>query len=239
MNSLTAAVAGRRGVLKLPWPIFRLNSLMYRAQHSHEEIANSLVHGMAALLSVLALVLLLIRAVQQQAGAAMISGVVLFGGSLILLYSASTLCHALTHKKAKYVFEVLDHCFIFLLIAGTYSPILLGVIGGSLGWALFAIVWLVALAGILMKAIRGPGYRPMLSNLMYLGMGWLIVFAIGPLVAAMPPDALNWLVAGGLAYSLGVVFFVLDHRFHFAHFVWHLFVVAGSACHVLAVYLAL
>ena len=212
---------------------------MQRKQFLHEEIANSIAHGIAALLSCVALVLLTTRAVTQGNSAAMISGTILFGLSLVLLYSASTLCHALTHKKAKYLFEVLDHCFIFFLIAGTYSPVLLGIIGGSLGWALFALVWLVALAGILMKAIFGPGYRPMLSNLMYLGMGWLIVFAIGPLVAAMPVDALRWLVAGGLAYSLGVVFFVLDHRFHFAHFVWHLFVVAGSAAHVVAIYLSL
>lgn len=212
---------------------------MKRPQKLREEIANSTAHGLAALLSVAALAVLMVRAVQQQVDAAMMTGTLLFGASLVLLYSASSLCHSLTHRKAKYVFEVLDHCAIFLLIAGTYSPILLGVLGGTLGWSLFSLVWLIAIAGILLKAIRGPNYRPMLSNLMYLGMGWLIVFAIKPLAVAMPADALNWLVTGGVVYSLGLVFFVLDHRFYFAHFVWHLFVVGGSAAHVVAIYLAL
>lgn len=182
---------------------------------------------------------MLVIAVRQQASAAMITGVSLFGVSLVLLYSASTLCHALTHPRAKYLFEVFDHCAIFLLIAGTYSPVLLGVLGGLQGWGLFVLVWAIAAGGILMKAICGPGYRPMLSNLLYLGMGWLILFALDPLVQRLPADALNWLVAGGIAYSLGLVFFILDSRFHFAHFIWHLFVIVGSACHVVAICLAL
>lgn len=206
-----------------------------RRQSLGEEIANSITHGIAALLSMAAIPLLVVSAVQK-GGALNIVSSSIFGVSLLLLYLASTICHALPDGRAKRVFEILDHCAIYILIAGTYTPFLLVSLGGAWGWSLFGVIWGLALAGVLFKSIWGIKY-PMASNALYLLMGWLVLIAIKPMIAAVPSAGMMWLLAGGLAYTFGVVFFVLDSRWKFAHFVWHFFVVLGSICHFFAVFL--
>lgn len=210
-------------------------SMTIRRQSLGEEIANAVTHGVAALLSVVALVALILAAVQK-GGALNIVSSSIFGASLFLLYLASTICHALPDGKAKRVFEVLDHCAIYVLIAGTYTPFLLVSLGGAWGWSLFGVIWGLALFGVLFKSIWGIKY-PMASNALYLLMGWLVIVAIKPMMAAVPSAGMMWLLAGGLAYTFGIVFFVFDSRWKFAHFIWHFFVVLGSASHFVAVFL--
>jgi hemolysin III len=152
---------------------------------------------------------------------------------MVLLYLTSTLYHALPWNRAKRVFQVLDHAAIFLMIAGTYTPFTLGVLRGAWGWTLFGLVWCLALAGIVLTAAGGVRY-PKLTTSLYLGMGWLILVAVKPLWLRMPPEGLFWLLAGGIAYTVGVVFYA-SRRLRYGHFVWHLFVIAGTACHFNAV----
>lgn len=198
-----------------------------------EEIANSVSHGLALIAVLVGTPFLLVHAVRQ-GDAGFVVGASIFAATMILLYLASTLYHALTHRKAKQVFRVIDHSAIFLLIAGTYTPFTLGVLNGPWGWTLFGIVWGLAVIGIALKVFNGFAY-PMLSTAIYLSMGWLVVIAIDPLMARLPTAGLLWLVAGGLAYSVGVVFFALDSRLRYGHFTWHMFVMAGTACHYFAV----
>jgi hemolysin III len=153
---------------------------------------------------------------------------------MVLLYLASTLYHALPVGRAKRVFRVIEHSAIFLLIAGTYTPFTLGVLRGTLGWTLLGLVWGIAVAGVTLKALNRLTH-PVLTTGLYLLMGWLIVIAAEPLAASLPPSGLRWLVAGGLAYTIGVVFFALGSQLRYGHFIWHLFVMAGTACHYFAV----
>ena len=204
-----------------------------RPQSFGEEIANSLCHGLALLAAIGALPVLIVNAIRDGGGAS-IAGAGIFGATMLMLYLTSTIYHALPAGKGKRIFLVLDHCAIFLLIAGTYTPFALGALRGAWGWALFGVVWGLAVFGILIKTVfaaRGD----LLSTCFYLAMGWLVVIAVKPMFEAIPATGLLWLLAGGLAYTLGVVFYVLDNRIHYAHFVWHLFVVAGSLCHFAAV----
>jgi len=156
-----------------------------------------------------------------------------FAASMVLLYLASTLYHAIPHSRAKRVFKTLDHAAIYLLIAGTYTPFTLGVLRGAWGWTLFGLIWGLALTGVVLK-LAGGLRRPWMSTGLYVAMGWLVLVAIKPLWEAMPPWGMFWLVAGGVAYTGGVAFYAADHK-PYAHFVWHLFVVAGTACHYVAV----
>ncbi len=158
----------------------------------------------------------------------------LFATTMVILYLTSTLYHALPRNKAKRVFRVLDHGAIFLLIAGTYTPFTLGVLRGPWGWTLFGLVWSLAAFGIVMKAVQGFRH-PRVSTALYVAMGWLCIIAARPLLLHLPLAGLAWLVAGGIAYTAGVAFFVADHRVRYAHFVWHLFVLAGTSCHFFAV----
>lgn len=158
-----------------------------------------------------------------------------FGSTLVLLYAASTLYHAIPHPRAKRVLRILDHCAIYLLIAGTYTPFTLGPLRGPWGWALFGVVWTGAIAGVVFKSVA-LGKAPILSVALYVMMGWSVVFAFGPLARALAPEGVKLLVAGGLAYTLGLVFFAWD-RLRYGHFVWHLFVLTGSVCHYFAVLL--
>jgi hemolysin III len=152
---------------------------------------------------------------------------------MLLLYLASTLYHALPHSRAKRVFRIIEHSAIFLLIAGTYTPFTLGVLRGPWGSWLLALVWGLALAGILLKVVGGVRY-PVLSTSIYVAMGWLVVIAIRPLSLRVPTAGLVWLVLGGVAYTAGVPFFATT-RLRFGHFIWHLFVLAGTICHFFAV----
>jgi hemolysin III len=153
---------------------------------------------------------------------------------MVLLYLASTLYHALPSGQAKRVFRVIEHSAIFLLIAGTYTPFTLGVLRGAWGWTLLGLVWGLALTGVTLKAMNRLNH-PVATTGLYLLMGWLIVIAARPLSEHLPAPGLGWLIAGGLAYTLGVVFFALDSRVRYGHFIWHLFVLAGTACHAVAV----
>ena len=203
-----------------------------RPQSLGEEIANSLSHGLGFLATVAAFPVLVIAA-QQRGDTAGIVGASVFATTMVLLYLASTLFHALPRCRAKRVFQILDHSAIYLLIAGTYTPFTLGVLRGDWGWTLFGLVWAMALAGTVLKAFGGVRYTT-LSTWTYLAMGWLVVIAAKTVWTLVPGWGLFWLIAGGLAYTAGAVFFMAE-RIRYFHFVWHLFVVAGTACHFIAV----
>lgn len=203
-----------------------------RPQSMGEEIANSVIHGVA-LLAAIAAVPFLIAAVRDL-GAANVAGASVFAATMILLYLTSTLYHALPAGRAKRVFMKLDHGAIYLLIAGSYTPFALGVLGGPWGWTLFGLVWSLAALGVTLKAVDRLSH-PWLSTGLYLLMGWLVLIAIVPLVERVAPAGVALLVAGGLAYTVGVVFFMLDSRIRYAHAVWHGFVVAGTGFHFFAV----
>jgi len=204
-----------------------------REQSREEEIANSLSHGLG-LIAALVATPFLVRHAVRHGDAGFIVGASIFAATMVLLYLASTLYHALPNGHAKGVFRVIEHSAIFLLIAGTYTPFTLGVLRGAWGWTLLALVWSLAVAGVVLKALNRMAH-PILSTGLYLLMGWLIVIAAQPLSVRVPASGLLWLVAGGLAYTLGVVFFALDSRLRYGHFIWHLFVMTGTACHYFAV----
>ncbi len=203
-----------------------------REQSVQEEIANSVSHGIALVAAVFALPFLLAAAIRR-GGLADIIGTGVFAATVVLLYSISTLYHALPAGRAKRVLRLLDHGAIFLLIAGTYTPVTLGVLRGAWGWTLFGLVWSLAGIGILLKATRGVR-NPGLSMTLYLGMGWLALIAVRPLWVHMPVSGIMWLAAGGVAYTTGVVFYALE-RVRYAHLAWHLCVITGTACHIVAV----
>ncbi len=203
-----------------------------RSQTLGEEIANSISHGIGVLAAIVITPILIVKALP--AGAHAIVGVSIFGATMVLLYLASTLYHAFPDSRTKRVFRIFDHSAIFLLIAGTYTPFTLIVLPGAWGWTLFGIVWGLAVVGVIIKSVRNVGTGK-LSIALYLGMGWLAILAANPLYNALPFWGLVWLIAGGLMYSAGVIFFAYDHRIRYSHFIWHLFVLAGTACHVIAV----
>ncbi len=204
-----------------------------------EEIFNSITHGIGDLISVAALVLLIVFAVIYGDGWCLASGIV-YGVTLVVLYTMSTLYHAITPPKAKTVFRVFDHCSIFLLIAGTYTPYSLvtlrnvGFYGISLGWLLFGVIWGLAILGIVFAALRK--LSKWIEFPLYIIMGWLIIFSIGDLINNLPFGGLILLVAGGIVYTIGAVFFIL-HKYKYMHSVWHIFVLAGSVLHFLSVLL--
>jgi hemolysin III len=199
-----------------------------------EEIANSVTHGIGIAFSIVALTLLVGDAVLYGDGWALAGGIV-FGVSLILLYTGSTLYHAIPFPRARHVFKIMDHSAIYLLIAGSYTPFTLVTMRPNGGWWMFAVVWTLAAVGIATEAFWA--YRPRwLSAVVYLFMGWLAVFMIGPMRASLAPNGLWLLIAGGLCYTLGTVFYVYKKVPYF-HMVWHLWVLAGSVCHFLAVLL--
>lgn len=203
-----------------------------REQSRGEEIANSVSHGVGLVAALAATPFLIAHGVRRD-DPAWIVGASLFAATMVLLYLASTLYHALPPGKVKGVFQVIERATIFLLIAGTYTPFTLGVLRGAWGWTLFGLVWGLAAVGVYLTVVDTVRYRA-LSMFLYLGMGWLIVVAIRQLWVHMPLSGLLWLVAGGLAYTVGVAFFAAK-RMRYAHFVWHLFVMAGTACHFIAV----
>jgi hemolysin III len=205
---------------------------MMRPQSLGEEIANGVSHGVGFVAASIAMPFLVVSAARRGGSAAAV-GATVFAVTVLLLYGASTLYHALPGGRAKRVFRVLDHSAIFLLIAGTYTPFTLGVLRGGWGWALLVAIWTLALAGIAAKAVWGIRF-PWLSTTVYLVMGWLVVMALGPLWARLPIGGWLWLAAGGLAYTAGVAFFAAE-RMRYGHFVWHLFVLAGTVCHFFAV----
>ena len=204
-----------------------------RPQTRPEELANSVVHGFGLLASVVGLPLLVIAA-RSTDDALHLLGSAVFGTTMVLLYLSSTIYHALSASQAKQVFRVLDHAAIYLLIAGTYTPFALGALRGPLGWTVLIVMWSLAGVGIITKVRMGFAH-PHLSTALYLVMGWTGVLVFGPLRASLPDGGFWLLLAGGLFYSGGVVFYATDSQMRFGHALWHLCVVAGTACHFVAV----
>lgn len=202
-----------------------------------EELLHSISHGIGAALSLAGMtVLIVVASVAAHVDPWKIVGVSLYGTTLVLLYTASTLYHGVRHPRLKRAFQVLDHCAIYGLIAGTYTPFLLVNLRGPLGWALFAVVWTLALGGIALKLLW-PQRFGALRVAVYLIMGWLIVVASGEMGHHLTDGAIALLVAGGITYTVGVIFYAI-RAIPFHHAIWHLFVLGGSICHYFAVYTA-
>ena len=204
----------------------------HRRQSMGEEIANSISHGIGFVAALVAFPVLVLGAMRH--GASAVVGAAVFAATMSLLYLTSTIYHALPENRAKRVFQILDHGAIYLLIAGTYTPFTLGVLRGAWGWTLFGMIWGLAIFGVVVKSMGGIRYRR-LSTALYLAMGWLVMIAAKPLLVHVPGWGLFWLAAGGVAYTAGVGFYVASHRTRYAHLVWHLFVLAGTTCHFVAV----
>jgi hemolysin III len=201
-------------------------------QSAGEELANSISHGIGLCAALIGAPILLLEARRSSPG--FFLGAVIFVVTLSMLYLGSTLYHAWPQTRGKSVLRTLDHSAIFLLIAGTYTPFTLGPLRGLWGSSMLAVVWALAIFGVILKATRGALRHPKLGMTLYLGTGWLALIAVRPMTLAIPFAALFWLVAGGVAYTTGVLFFV-NQRLRYSHFIWHLFVLAGSSCHFLAV----
>ena len=204
-----------------------------RAQTRGEEVANALIHGLGLALSIAALVVLVVQTVRMARPMLVVASAI-FGASMVALYLSSTIYHALAPGRAKSVFRVIDHSAIYLLIAGTYTPFALGPLRGPWGWSILGVVWSLAMAGIITKVKLGFTF-PRLSTGLYVAMGWMGVIAIQPMLTRVPHAGLLWLLAGGLCYTGGVLFYVKDAQIRFGHALWHVCVVAGTTCHFIAV----
>jgi hemolysin III len=199
---------------------------------SREELANAVTHGVAVVASVAGGVVLIVLA--ALAGRPrLVVGVSIFVTTLIALYTASTLYHSARSPAVKARLKVLDHSAIYLLIAGTYTPFMIDGVRGAWGWSLFGVIWGMAVIGIGLKLVFTGRFR-LVSTLVYVGMGWLVLVGVVPIVRALPPATLAWLLAGGIAYTAGTPFYH-SRRIPYAHAIWHLFVVAGSVCHAVAI----
>jgi hemolysin III len=198
----------------------------------HEELANTLTHGVGIAASIAACTILVVRA-SLLGDAWRIVGAAVFGATLISLYTASTLYHAARSPEVKARLKVMDHAAIYLLIAGTYTPFTLVDLRGGWGWSLFGVIWGLAACGVVFKLFY-TGRFPRISTGIYVGMGWLVLIAIVPLIREMAPPVLGWLLAGGIVYTAGTLFYH-SRRIPYAHALWHLFVLGGSMCHAVAV----
>jgi hemolysin III len=209
-----------------------MTSMSERVQTLSEEVANAISHGLGFLLAVASLPILVVFALRHGSATSVV-GAVVFSVTMMLLYLVSAVYHALPHGRWKRWFLRLDHAAIFLFIAGSYTPFVLGPLRGPWGWTLFGLVWSIAAVGVVAKVLNRLRH-PWWSTALYVGMGWMALIAVGPLFDRLPLDGLMLVVAGGVAYTVGAAFFLLDHRVRYAHFVWHLFVMAGSTLHFLA-----
>jgi hemolysin III len=196
-------------------------------------LANAITHGVGAALALVGAAYLIV--VSTRGSAWLVVSCAIYGATLFLIYLCSTLYHSLVRTRARHVFHVLDHSAIYLLIAGTYTPFMLVSMRGAAGWTLLAVVWTLAIAGVVFKSLA-IGRFPAASATVYVLMGWCVVFALRPLLHAISWHGMAWLAAGGLAYTLGIVFFAND-RLRFFHALWHVFVLAGSVAHYVAVLL--
>jgi hemolysin III len=196
-------------------------------------LANAITHGVGAALALVGAVYMIV--VSTRGSVWLVISCAIYGTTLFLIYLCSTLYHSLVRTRARHVFHVLDHSAIYLLIAGTYTPFMLVSMRGAAGWTLLGVVWTLAVAGVVFKSLA-IGRFPAASATVYVLMGWCVVFALRPLLHAITWHGMAWLAAGGLAYTLGIVFFAND-RLHFFHALWHVFVLAGSVAHYVAVLL--
>ncbi len=210
-------------------------TLTSRTQSAGEELANSISHAMGLVGAMIGAPILLLAAFRH-ASAFFLVGTIIFIATMLLVYFGSTLYHAWPRTRVKSILQVLDHSAIFLLIAGTYTPFALGPLRDAGGLAMLGIVWTLALFGVVMKTTRGPLRHRKVAMTLYLGTGWLGLVLIRPLALAVPWSAVLWLIAGGIAYTAGTLFFA-NERLRYAHFVWHLFVLAGTSCHFAAVFI--
>lgn len=206
---------------------------MDAAYPRNEELANRLTHGVGVLLGVAGLVLMVVASARHGDVWHVVSTAI-FGATLVLLYAASTAYHSVAGEKIRRLMRKVDHAAIFLLIAGTYTPFVLVTLRGPWGWSLFGVIWGLAVVGVTMKFWFAGRFK-LVSTLIYLAMGWLVLIAIKPLMAALPAGGMKFLVAGGLCYTGGAAFY-LWKRLPYHHAIWHLFVLAGSICHWAAVY---
>ena len=197
-----------------------------------EELANRLTHCVAAIFSLIGLVVLLVAASRTGDPYRIVSAAI-FCGTLCVFYVISTLYHSIRHPRARYVFRVLDHAGIFLVIAGSYTPFTLVSLRAGRGWLLFGLVWGLAIAGIIFKSFMTHRLK-FLAPVFYIGLGWMIVIDLEGLLTMVPMNGVRWLVAGGLFYTVGILFYAID-RIPYNHAAWHVFVIAGSLCHYLAV----
>jgi len=205
-----------------------------RWTQSHgEEVANSISHGLGCIGAAVGAPILL-DAAWQRGSAPFFIGSAIFATTMVLLYLGSAVYHLWPRTPFKGALQTLDHSAIFLLIAGTYTPFGLGPLHGPWGWGLLIIVWAMACFGIFVKTTKGVSHRPRLAVSLYLAMGWLVVLVLRPLAMAVSVPTLVWLIAGGIVYTSGVLFFINDHK-RYCHFIWHLFVLGGTACHYFAV----
>jgi hemolysin III len=200
-------------------------------QTAKEEWFNSISHGITALTAIGGFVVLIVMGVQSDKQWSLFSAL-FYGISLVILYTFSSIYHGIRHQKAKRIFNILDHCGIFLLIAGTYTPVLLISMGGVTGWVLFGVQWGMATVGVVLKIFYTGRYGA-LSTAMYAFMGWIILVKVNMLKALLPDPAFWLLISGGLSYTIGILFYIIDGRMKYAHFIWHLFVMAGSILHYL------
>lgn len=198
-----------------------------------EEKLNAVTHGIGTLLALVGL-LALISVAYLYGGVWHLVSFSIYGVSLVMLYLASTLYHSFTNEKLKYLFKIFDHAAIYLLIAGTYTPFTLVPLHGTLGWIIFGVIWGLACVGIGFKVFFVKRFK-LLSTICYIVMGWFMFVAIKPLIAALPMNGFYWLLAGGLFYTVGSVFY-LARRLPYNHMIWHLFVLAGSACHFITIF---
>ncbi|HEX3037768.1 MAG TPA: hemolysin III family protein [Oscillospiraceae bacterium] len=217
---------------KNKWRAERRNQLNLPSYSVSEEVMNAISHGIGALFAVAALVVLLLVTPHH---AKNIVSVSIYGGTLFLLYTVSTLYHALGVTKAKKVFQILDHCTIFLLIAGTYTPITILCLGGTLGWVMFFLVWVAAIVGITLNAVNMKRFR-VVSMVCYICMGWAVLFAIKPLVQNLDFTAVVLLIVGGVFYTVGAIIYGKGRTVKYMHSLWHIFVLAGSIMHFIVIY---
>ena len=210
-------------------------TLASRTQSAGEELANSISHAMGLVAAMIGTPILLLAAFRH-ANIFFLIGTVIFTATMLLVYLASTLYHGWPQTRTKSLLQVLDHSAIFLLIAGTYTPFALGPLRGGGGLTMLGFVWALALFGVVMKATRGALRHRKLAMTLYLGTGWIAVIFIRPLALAIPLSALLCLIAGGIAYTAGTLFFA-NEKLRYAHFIWHLFVLAGTSCHFAAVFI--
>ena len=210
-------------------------ALPRRTQSAGEEVANSISHGIGLVGALIGTPVLLLAAVHHGSISFLI-GTIVFTMTMLLVYLGSTVYHAWPQTHVKSFLQLVDHSAIFLLIAGTYTPFALGPLREAGGLTMLGIVWTLAVFGVVMKATRGTLRHRKLAMTLYLGTGWLAVIFIRPLALAIPLSALLWLIAGGIAYTVGTLFFA-NERLRYAHFVWHLFVLAGTSCHFAAVFI--
>ncbi len=215
----------QKKIFRIPLPSYSLS----------EELINSISHGVGALFSMAALVICLVTSLQKGNPNAIIASAI-YGETLILLYAMSTIYHALRPNRAKRVFRVIDHCSVFLLIAGTYTPYTLVSLNDSTGWLLFGVAWGTAIIGIILNAIDLKKFA-LFSVLCYLAMGWVILFAAGPLSRAIAPEGFRLMIYGGILYTLGAGLYALGKKIKYMHSIFHFFVLGGSLLHFFSIWL--